>query len=202
MKPEGSSLVNTEIFNELVQGGHTDRESGKYIWLPQIPEWQNGNTYFEDFDWLKLDNIFIFGRLGGNAFYAWSKETNEVFYCDEVGAGTAVFYAPDLSAALFRMVMEFAAGLYDPLCSDEEKEEMDEDEADEYISESEAVGMLKCYLLVFGKYWKSEWREIIENMINKGIACGDAFIYPDAAYGFFNDYFPQNRMNTVLDLNK
>lgn len=196
------SLSNSGIYSELIQSGHTDRESGKYIWLPQIPEWENGNTYFEDYDWLKLDDIFIFGRLGGNAFYAWHKDTDEVFYCDEVGVGTADYYAPDLSAALFRMVVEFATGIYDPLCSDEEKEEMDEDEAEEYLSESEAVGMLKCYLSVFGKYWRSEWREMIENMIDKGIVCNDAFIYPDAAYKFFNEHFPQDRMSTVLNLNK
>lgn len=107
-----------------------------------------------------------------------------------------------MPSAIFRLIVEFATGEYTDFCSDDEKEDMDEDEAEDYISESEAIEQFKIYRSAFGKYFKTEWNDIIAGFISSGFTAGDSFIYPDKSFELIVRELSFGKINQTIDLNK
>ena len=166
--------MNEQILKDI-------RSQEDYIWLPEM-EWldtveanKRHKNWSNIFD---LSNLEIFAIDGGGDMFAWftgGELKDAVIFIDLVSDGGELF-ASDLASAIFRRIMEFASGVYTDFCSDQEKQAMDERDSEYYISESEAVDLLKEYRSRFGKYFKAEWNEILDNMISCGFKDGDSFI--------------------------
>jgi len=195
--------MNNDVYNFLLKNRFVDSKSSNYIWIPEMfffdPEridYYNNNRY----DYLKTENYFIFAKNAYGDFFAWNKNDESVIICDQ-GSGYGMVFAPNLAAAIFRRIIEFASGEYVDFCSDEEKEEMDSDEAEEYISEKEALGLMKLYKSGFCSIFKSEWIEVIDNLIDNGFADDDSFIDGLTQMKIVNEYVYCKDLNSEVNLN-
>ena len=119
--------------------------------------------------------------------FAWRPDDSVVII--ETGPGQCKEFAPSLIDAIFRRIIEFVNGDYCEMCSNEEKAEMDPDEAEYVTSENDAIELLKQYLNVFGEFFSAEQKEYIENLIGNGFLpdC-NAFIYEDEMLKVIHDW--------------
>lgn len=155
-------------------------ENSDYIWLPEM-EWLDENETSERKRvWsgtFNLQELELFAIDGYGDMYAWFTEGENkkeiVFIATDSETG-GTFFAPNLAAAIFRRIMEFAGGLYTEFCTDEEKAAMSD--SDDYISESEAIGILRSCRLAFGDYFEDKWNEILDEMIEGGFNEQNCFI--------------------------
>ena len=109
--------------------------------------------------------------------YAWfngNEFNEEVVFVDLESEYGGSFFAPNIPGAIFRRILEFAGGIYTEFCKDDEKN--DEDDSDDFISESEAFNMLKSYQSAFGNYFESEWNSTLSKMIVQGFNEQNCFI--------------------------
>ena len=74
----------------------------------------------------------------------------------------------NLADAIYRRIIEFSSGEYVDMCSNEEKADLDPDDAEYYTSENDAVELLKRYLSSFGSFFSEEQNNYIELLIQNG----------------------------------
>lgn len=126
-------------------------------------------------DTLSVDNLTIFAIDGYGDLFAWKPDDSVVFI--EIDTRCCENFASNLSDAIFRRIIEFASGDYVELCSNDEKNEMDSDEAEDFISEDDAITMLRKYNNTFGKFFCEEKKEYINALIQHGfLSEQEAFI--------------------------
>lgn len=150
-----------------------------YIWLPEM-EWlgetessERKKTWSRSFD---LQALELFAIDGYGDMYAWFKgnEFNEeVVFIDLESECGGRFFAPNIPGAIFRRIIEFAGGIYTEFCKDNEKYD---DDSDDFISESEAIDLLKSYRSAFSEYFENEWNSILNKMIEQGLNEQSCFI--------------------------
>lgn len=168
-------MRNAEIYQKMLECGCAD------IWLPEMellpPEIMESRKKLWS-DTLKIDDMTVFAIDGYGDLYAWRPDDSVVFI--ETGSGECQEFAAGLPDAVFRRIAEFANGDYAEMCSDAEKAEMDPDDAGDYISEDDAVGLLRQYQNAFGFCFSQEQKEYIDTLIQRGFLpdCS-AFIYED-----------------------
>lgn len=145
------------ILNKFENEGRFDRKSSKYLWIPEMEFLDslsvNSRTiiYSES---LKMEGLSMFAINGGGDFFALKEDGKVVFV--NYGSGNSTVYSNNLEDAFFRRILEFSNGQYVDLCTDVEKKEMDEDDADYYTSESEARDLLISYIEVFKGIFNEE----------------------------------------------
>lgn len=154
--------------------------ASNYIWLPKM-EWlgeteasERKKIWSSSFN---LQALELFAIDGYGDMYAWFKgnEFNEeVVFVDLESEYGGSFFAPNIPGAIFRRILEFAGGIYTEFCTDDEKN--DEEDSEDYISESEAINMLKSYRSAFGNYFESEWNSTLSKMIVQGFNEQKCFI--------------------------
>lgn len=195
--------MNNKVYEILVTFGYTDSNTSKYIWLPEM-EWiaKEDISYYnnERYSYLNVRNLFIFAINGAGDFFAWDKNDEKVIFCDQ-GSGYGIVFALNLEGAIFRRIVQFANGDYVDFCSDEEKNKMNSDEAEEYLCETEAIELMKTYRICFKDLFKSEWLEIINGFINNGFSNGDSFIDEQIKIDIINKHLKFRNINMKVDLN-
>lgn len=159
--------------------------ASNYIWLPEM-EWLGAaeaseckKIWSSSFD---LQALELFAVDGYGDMYAWFKENEfneEVVFIDLESKHGGSFFAPNIPGAIFRRILEFAGGMYTEFCKDDEKN--DEEDSEDFISESEAVNMLKSYQSAFGSYFESEWNSTLRKMIAQGFNEQNCFINQEQA---------------------
>lgn len=155
-------------------------ENADYIWLPEM-EWLDAKEASERkrvwSDTFNLQQLELFAVDGYGDMYAWFTEgefKDEIVYIATDSETGGEFFAPNLAAAIFRRILEFAGGLYTEFCTNEEKAAVND--SDDYISESEAIGILRSCRLAFGDYFEDKWNEILDRMIEGGFNEQNCFI--------------------------
>lgn len=195
--------MNKTVYDALLEKGYADPNSEKWIWLPDML-WFNPEKidYYnnERYDYLNTDGLFLFAKNARGDFYAWNEKDDTVLFCEH-DSGSGIVFAPNLESAIFRIIMEFANGDHAEFCYDDEKSEMDEDEAEEYISESEAKTMLCEYKQVFGDIFKSEWIDIINGLVNNGFIDENGFITELQLIDILKKEFYSEKLFEEIDLN-
>ncbi|MCQ2815576.1 MAG: hypothetical protein MJ227_04875 [Bacilli bacterium] len=162
-------MNNTELYNEFFKQGYIDYNNEKNIWIPEMefltPEKMiyRKNIYSE---LLEINDLEIFAITGGGDFFAWTKDDIVLFV--EHDTGNCSQFALNLTDAIFRRIIEFASGLYVDMCSNDEKELMDEDDAEYYTSENDAITMLNEYAETFGKFFDQDKINCITEIVTKG----------------------------------
>lgn len=195
--------MNSDIFKKLIDLGYVNPKSEKCVWLPDMI-WFNPDkiNYYNTnrYDYLHIENLFIFAKAASGDFFAWDKNNEFVIFCDH-GSGYGIFFAPNLEGAIFRRIVEFANGDYVDFCYDREKYNMLEDEAEEYISESEAILMLKEYKKYFGDFFKREWLDILDEFIENGFIDENGFISESQKIELIRKCMNFDKLNNDIDLN-
>lgn len=156
-------MNNPELYEKLLGCGCTK------VWLPEmefLP--QDKMDYRKQLrnDVLDLDDLTVFAVDGYGNLFAWRDDDSVVFV--DVGSGMCEEFSANLADAVFRRIVEFANGDYAEMCTDEEKAEMDPDDAEYCISESDAVELLKQYVSTFGNFFGEEQRNYIGSLIEHG----------------------------------
>lgn len=168
-----------ETFQKLYEAGYTNPASEHYVWLPEL-EWLSPEKqhYYHETLYPELKNVVPFAINGSGDFYGFYPSAEDVqaviFVSHESERGQ--LYAPSIEAAIFRHIVEFASGCYAETCLDEEKILMDEDEAEDYISESEAVELMRSYSDTYGQFLPDAWRGHLAEMAEKGFMDFNTFI--------------------------
>ncbi len=156
-------MNNAELYDKLTECDGTD------VWLPEMEFLPRDKMEYRKQLWndtFYLDDMTVFAIDGGGALYAWRPDDSVVFI--DTGSGECEEFAPDLAAAIYRRIIEFANGDYVDMCSNEEKADMDPDDAEYYTSEDDAVALLKQYRDAFGNFFTIEQKEHIETLISQG----------------------------------
>ncbi|MBR5371871.1 MAG: hypothetical protein IK130_06625 [Oscillospiraceae bacterium] len=156
-------MHNAEIYQKLLDAGITN------VWLPDmefLPPDQMEKRKALWKDDLLVDDLTIFAVDGYGSFYAWRPDDSVIFV--DIGPADTHEAASCLPDAVFRQIIEFANGDYAELCTDAEKADMDPDDAEDYTSESEAIGLLKQYRAAFGAYFTQEQNDYLDTLIQNG----------------------------------
>ena len=168
-------MNNTELYNKLTECGYTK------VWLPEMELLPQDMMDFRKQLWndsFDLDGLTVFAVNGHGDLFAWRDDDSVVFI--DIDSGMCREFALNLADALYRRIVEFANGDYADMCSNEEKADIDPDDADYYISEEEAVGLLEKYNSTFGEFFGKEQRDYISALIQQGfLPDADAFITED-----------------------
>ena len=139
-------------------------KTGSVLWLPEMEILSQSEAEHLKDIWNEqcgLNGMTVFAANGHGDLYAWD-DTDTVWFI-EVDEGVKTYFAPNIAGALFRRMIEFAAGEYIfGFCKDDERED------DDLISEGEALKVLKDRLSVFGKYFDSYESEQINALIETG----------------------------------
>ena len=175
--------MNKHMFNELIAQRYFVAGDSDYIWLPEM-EWLDKNEAFERkkvwSDVFNLQELELFAIDGYGDMYAWFTEgvyKEQVAFISLDSEFGGEFFAPNLSAAIFRRILEFSSGLYTKFYTN--NEEVNMADSDEYMSESEAVEILTRCRLAFGSYFEDQWNKILNKMIERGINDQNCFINED-----------------------
>lgn len=190
-------ILKSLFFQELYPKGNLNPESKDYLWLPEFEFLTVEKTrYYHDVLYADLKNVIPFAINGaGDIFGMLTSESQKqgiVFYTHDPESAT--LFAPNMPGAVFRRIMEFACGSYADFCSDEEKADMDEWDAEDYTSETEAIEMLVSYRKGFGEQFPASWNRILDTMVADGFAEGDAFV----SYTYANEVILQQLGLTML----
>lgn len=134
------------------------------LWLPEMEILSPGEAEHLKDIWNEqcgLNGMTVFAANGHGDLFAW--DDSETVWFIEIDEGVKTRFAPDLAGALFRRMIEFAAGEYIfGFCKDAEKDD------DDLISESEAMKMLETCLSAFGKYFDNYETEQMNRIIETG----------------------------------
>lgn len=165
--------MNSDIINKL-------REKKNSFWLPEMEilsedEAKRRKELWQDL--CDLDGLTVFAVNGGGDMFAW--DDSDTVWFIEHDSGSKSLFARDLPSAFFRRAVEFAAGEYTELCTDDEKADMDEDDAQDYISVTEAVGILRDCHNALKDHFTERQNEIIGGMIKNGFDENNEFISYD-----------------------
>lgn len=182
-------------------------ENSDYIWLPEM-EWLGADEASERkrvwSDTFNLQELELFAVDGYGDMYAWftgGEFKEEIVFIATASETGGEFFAPNLAAAVFRRILEFAGGLYTEFCTDEEKASMPD--ADDYISESEAIGILRSCRLAFGDFFEGKWNEILDNMIEGGFNDQNCFIDESRVTPLeLSQFFNYNKIEMPISLVK
>ena len=155
--------MNREIFNKLIEKGNSD-----ILFIPDMEflskeEMEKRKNLYADT--YKIDDMTIFAINGGGDFWAW--DSSEKVYFVELGSGNCKLFAINLVDAIFRQVIECASGMTMELCTDDEKEEMDEDDAEYYYSESECKQLIEDFIKEFNTHLSEYEKSIVERTLNQ-----------------------------------
>ena len=165
-------MSNAELYHKMIEGGCTN------VWLPEmefLPLEQMDERKQLWNDTLYMDDLTVFAIDGYGNLFAWRDDETIVFI--DVGPGLCRDFSTSLSDAIYRRVIEFSSGDYVEMCSNEEKADMDPDDAEDYTSEDDAIALLKQYLDAFGAFFSIEQRSYLERLIQQGfLPETDAFI--------------------------
>lgn len=183
------TMNNIELYNELLKQGYIDYNNDNYIWIPEMeflsPEKMiyRKNIYSE---LLKVNDLNIFAINGGGDFFAWGKD--EIVLFVEHETGNCSQFALNLNDAIFRRIIEFTSERYVDMCSNDQKSLMDEEDAEYYISENDAITMLNKYVETFGEYFSKDKINCITKIAERGF-CNDynAFITDEILNKIVND---------------
>lgn len=180
------------ILQELYEAGYSNTASENYVWLPEF-EWLSPEKmqYYREKLYPELKNVIPFAINTGGDFYGlYSVGADEqlvIFYTHD--SGQAVYFAKSVQAAVFHQIIRFTCGDYVDMCTDEEKEGMNEEEAEDYISESEAVEMLHRYCKTYGRFFPECWTDKLMEIADGGFLDGNAFIPYEEGAGILYDLF-------------
>ena len=179
-------MRNAEIYQKLLDSGVTD------VWLPEmefLPADQMEKRKALWTDELLVDDLTIFAIDGYGSFYAWRPDDSVIFV--DIGPANSHEVASCLPDAIFRQIIEFANGDYNGLCTDAEKADMDPDDAEDVISETEAVELLKQYRESFGAYFTQKQNDKLDTLIQSGFLpdCA-AFIEEEEMMQIIRDQLP------------
>jgi hypothetical protein len=165
-------MSNIELYDKLIKCGYTD------LWLPEMEFLMHDQMEYRKHLWndtLYMDEMTVFAIDGYGNLFAWRDDDSVVFI--DVGPQTCEVFSLNLADAIYRRIIEFSSGDYVEMCSDEEKADMDPDDAEDYISEDDAIALLKQYLDAFRTFFSNEQRSYLERMIQQGfLPETDAFI--------------------------
>ena len=199
----GEINMNNLIYNSLIKKGFINPNNEEYLWLPEMIwfapdklDYYNNDRY----DYLRTEGLFLFAKNAYGDFFAWNKDDESVLFCDQ-GSGYGFLYAPNLEGAIFRRIIEFANGDYVDFCFDDKKEEMDEDEAEGYISETQAISMLKEYKKSFGEYFQSGWIDALDRIIQNGLIDENGFISESQKTEIISSNLNYEQLNMSINLN-
>lgn len=175
--------MNKYMFKKLTGQQFFTYGNTNYIWLPEM-EWLDENEAMERkeiwSDTFELQELELFAVDGYGDMYAWFKGGNfneEVVFIDLESELGGEFFAPDLAAAIFRRILEFASGTYKEFCTNDEKSSKADRE--DHISEFEALKILKNCRYAFGDHFKDNWNEMLDKMIECGFNDQNCFISDD-----------------------
>ncbi|MBP3857608.1 MAG: hypothetical protein IK990_18560 [Ruminiclostridium sp.] len=169
--------MNNEVFCSLYRSGYIKPKSKNYIWLPEmefISEQEARERQKRWQDICDLEGMTVFAVNGGGDMFVW--DSSDMVYFAEHDTGVKTLFARSLADALFRRIIEFAAGEYAELCTDSEKADMDESDAQDYISESEARDMIRSCRSAFGEYLSDEQVSVLEEIISSPLDETGGFI--------------------------
>ncbi len=186
-------MRNAEIYHAMPENGLTD------IWLPEMEFLPPDQAEYRKSLWqdtLEMDELTVFAVDGYGDMFAWRPDDSVVFI--ETDTGTCTKYASCLPDAVFRRIIEFANGDYTEMCSDAYKAGLDADEAEDCISERDAVGLLKQYQSAFGNYFSQDKKEYIDSLIQHGFLpdC-NAFLYEEQMISVIRDLLHVNTAESV-----
>ena len=156
-------MSNAEMYHKLIKCGYTD------VWLPDMEFLPYEQMDYRKHLWndtLQLDDLTVFAIDAYGNLYAWKDDDSVVFI--DVGPGMCQVFSLNLADAIYRRIIEFSSGEYVDMCSNEEKADLDPDEAEYYTSENDAVELLKRYLSSFGSFFSEEQNNYIKLMIQNG----------------------------------
>ncbi len=163
--------MSKAIYEDLYSQGVFDVRSENYLWLPEMEFLSHESSRKRKDIWseyLNIDEYVPFAINGGGDFYAWNAGDSVIFV--EHDSGNGRLYALSLMDAVFRHIVEIAAGMYADICSDEDKEAMDEDEAEYYTSESEVVELLNRCANCFRGRFTDEQNEYLSSLCVRGFS--------------------------------
>lgn len=175
--------MNKQMLNDLIAQKYLAAGDSDYIWLPEM-EWLDPNEAFERkkvwSDVFDLQSLELFAIDGYGDMYAWFTEgeyKEQVVFISLDSELGGEFFAPNLPAAIFRRILEFSSGLYLNFYSNDKKIKITD--PDEYMSEPEAVEILKRCRIAFGSYFDVQWNKVLNKMIEQGINDQNCFINED-----------------------
>ena len=163
--------MNKAVFDEFFNKGLLDVRSENYIWLPEMEFLSEESSQKRKGMWseyLFIDEYVPFAINGGGDFYAWKGDDTVVFV--EHDSGNGRIYAGSFMDALFRHIIEIAAGMYVDICSDEDKASMDEDDAEYYSSESEIIALIDKCEKCFGDRFNNEQNQCLRDLRGRGFS--------------------------------
>ena len=168
-------MKNKELYNKLLEKGVLK------VWLTEMEFLAADQMEYRKNLWkdtLSIEDMTVFAVDGYGDLYAWRPDDRVVII--ETGPGECKEFAGSLIDAIFRRIIEFVNGDYCEMCSNEEKADMDPDDAEYCTSENDAIELLKQYINVFGEFFSVEQKDYIEKLIVNGFLpdC-NAFIYED-----------------------
>ncbi|MCR4645408.1 MAG: hypothetical protein K5695_08365 [Oscillospiraceae bacterium] len=175
-------MHNAEIYAKLLQNGITN------VWLTEM-EFLDADAMASRKqlwnDTLRMDGLTVFAVNGYGDLFAWREDDSVLFI--EIGPGTCQKYAANLPDAVFRRIMEFAGGSYTPFCTDDDKSGMDPDDAEDYLSETEAASLLREYRDAFGACFTDAQNACLDKLIAQGfLPDEEAFLSGDALFQMFD----------------
>ena len=177
-------MANKELYNKLLEKGCLK------VWLTEMEFLASDQMEYRKNLWtdtLSIDDMTVFAVDGYGDLYAWRPDDSVVII--ETGPGECKEFAGSLIDAIFRRIIEFVNGDYCEMCSNEEKADMDPDDAEYCTSENDAIELLKQYINVFGEFFSVEQKDYIEKLIVNGFLpdC-NAFIYEDEMLRVIHDW--------------
>ena len=156
-------MHNAEIYEKLLQNGITK------LWLPEM-EFLDADAMASRKqlwnDTLQMDGLTVFAVNGYGDLFAWREDDSVLFV--EVGPGQYQEFARSLPDAVFHRILEFAEGSYVAFCTDDDKADMDPDDAEDYISETEATSLLRDCRDTFGAFFTEEQNACLDKLIGQG----------------------------------
>lgn len=160
MKTINKGGIYTNKFDLMYNDGVIDPESEKSVWISGMEFFPKDkadhyiNDIYED-----MVNVIPFAKNSDGDIYGWlveeGSQTGIVVLCDH-DDGESTIYAQDISAAIFRRILEF--------CNEEEFSQEDDDDM---ISIDQLREYLSQYINAFAPYFDKSYISELEEMIKK-----------------------------------
>lgn len=154
--------MNREIFAKLTEKGISDSLFIPDMELLSKEEAEKRTDIYSGS--YRINDMTVFAINGGGDFWAWRPD--EKVYFTELGTGNCKLFALNLADAVFRQIIECVSGMATELCTDDEKAEMDEEDAEYYFSESDCKNLIKEFIGEFDAYLSDYEKSAAEKALN------------------------------------